>query len=371
MSDSEVTTKEEDNPSGGGSATVDSDSFDAEFEDLHKRMAKLSGKKRRETMEKFATMFDVELDKGRGNVKQKALPAQSQSAPYPYLMSNLSTPVHNTIVRDVPKLRHFSGSSKPGPGETTYKQWRRAAMRLLDDREMPRSTVKRVILQSLTGSAEDLIDSSRSCPVEEILVVLDKLYGPTAAGGDLLAAFFQMNQGTEQSASEFLNQLFVSLSEVVERDGIPMGQMLPTLVDQFQRGTHDEDLLNKLRLDEQEFPPQFPDLLSKVRHIESRRTQRRLRHKVLRVRAAQQVELEQETQAKAKTHNSKENEVVQIQQRITRLEEAVKSTVAASTKRAVFCYRCGEDGHIATRCDNSPNESLVNEKMKKRKNQGN
>ena len=120
--------------------------------------------------------------------------------------------------------------------------------------------------------------------------------------------------------------------------------------------------MNKLCLDEQEFPPQFPDLLSKVRHIESRRTQRR---------AAQQAELEQETQAKAKTHNSKENEVAQIQQRITRLEEAVKSTVAASTKRTVFCYRCGEDGHIATRCDNSPNESLVNEKMKKRKNQGN
>ena len=86
-------------------------------------MAKLSGKKRRETMEKFATMFDDELDEGRGNVKQKALPAQSQGAPYPYQMPSLGTPVHNTIVRDVPKLRHFSGSSKPGPGETTYKQW--------------------------------------------------------------------------------------------------------------------------------------------------------------------------------------------------------------------------------------------------------
>ena len=147
--------------------------------------------------------------------------------------------------------------------------------------------------------------------------------------------------------------------------------MLPTLVDQFQRGTHDEDLLNKLSLDEQEFPPQFPDLLSKGRHIESRRTQRRLRHKALRVQAAQQAELEQETQAKAKTHNSKEIEVVQIQQRIARLKEAVKSTVAASTKRTVFCYRCGEDGHIATKCDNSPNELQVSEKMKKRKNQGN
>ena len=57
MSDPEVTAKEVDNPSGGGSVTVESDSFEAEFEDLHKRMAKLSSKKRRETMETFATMF--------------------------------------------------------------------------------------------------------------------------------------------------------------------------------------------------------------------------------------------------------------------------------------------------------------------------
>ena len=63
------------------------------------------------------------------------------------------------------KIKNFSGNSKPGPGETDYRHWRRAAQRILDDRDLSRNRKQTILLQSLTGTAEDCIDlMAKRCP---------------------------------------------------------------------------------------------------------------------------------------------------------------------------------------------------------------
>lgn len=163
-----------------------------------------------------------------------------------------------------------------------------------------------------------------------------------------------------------------------------MGKLSETLLGQFIRGTFDEDLLNKLSLeDKQGPPPAFPDLLAAVRREESKRTQRRLRHKKIVKSQMSTVELEgaisdsdkvtREATSKRSVSipNGKENEVVQLQQRITQLENQVQQGKQGQQEghvgRKVFCYRCGQDGHVATDCNNVANKDLVNQKVEERK----
>ena len=142
------------------------------------------------------------------------------------------------------------------------------------------SQKRRIILQSLTGYAEDSIDLQRGFPCAELIEILDKIYGGTVDGGDLLADFFQMLQGVNESAGEYLNRLFLHLSEVIKHDGLKMQDLPKTLLRQFVRGTSDESLLIKLQLDSKlDNPPSFPELFSLIRTEESRRTECRLRHK--------------------------------------------------------------------------------------------
>lgn len=114
--------------------------------------------------------------------------------------------------------------------------------------------------------------------VKGIISVLDKAYGPAADGGDLLIKIHQDLQKTYQSI-EYLIQPFVSLSDVASAGGLEMADMNKTLLEQFVKGLHDEDLIYKLRLEEKlNSPPSFLDLIKLVRTEESKMTERRLRH---------------------------------------------------------------------------------------------
>ena len=183
-----------------------------------------------------------------------------------------------------------------------------------------------------------------------------------------------------------MSKLFVELGEVVKHGGLGIGDMSRVLLKQFIRNTTDEDMLLKLRLDDKlSDPPAFPDFIASVRKEESRRTERRLRQKKsARSQAAsvEQVEepdpevirlqkrvaeLEAAAVNKVEVQQPQpEGEVAHLQQRVAMLEQRL-----AQVNRSVFCYRCGEDGHKATVCNNKPNEGLVQQKVseRRRKNQ--
>ena len=61
--------------------------------------------------------------------------------------------------------------------------------------------------------------------MKEILLILDKMYGSVADGDDLLAEFYQLHQATNQTASEYLNGLFIHLSEVITKGALQMSDL--------------------------------------------------------------------------------------------------------------------------------------------------
>lgn len=273
------------------------------------------------------------------------------------------------------KLKVFSGEKKPRSGEQDYRQWRRSAVRILEDEELSDSRKKKIILDSLQGKADDIVDFHRDENVSQILKILDANYKNLVDGDDLLADFYQMFQEESQNASDFLSDLYVELVEVVKEGGTSLLQSEKLLMKQFVRGCRDDSLVTKLELEKRfNNPIQFPELMSMVRREEARRTERKLRLKKSaqsRAATAENVEflqlqgkvLELESKCQSMQLNvAADSETVQLQQRISKLEEELEKV----RKHSFFCYKCGIDNHIASECKNAPNKPLVRLKLEQR-----
>ena len=298
----------------------------------------------------------------------------------------------------VKKIKSFSGKKKPCNGELDYRHWRRSAVRVRDDTEMPESRKKKVIFDSLQGKADDIIDFHRDQTLSEIFSILDASFKYMVDGDDLLADYYQMIQEEKNPSSEFLSDLYIELVEVVKEEGATIGQMPRLLLKQFIRGCRDEDLIAKLRLENKiSDPPAFPVLMADIRREEARRTERKLRLKrgmTLRTQAVtvSDAEVDPELEALQKKVNkleslcsnitanancanspanctpaqetvSQDSEVAQIQHRLAKVEERLTKV----RHQSLFCYRCGIDAHIATDCKHPPNKALVQLKMEQRK----
>ena len=348
----------------------ESTSFEDEFENIRERLGKLKSKDRRRTMEQLSVIFPEE-HAAKPDVRDRNVPPPILGQQHAAVVTG-QREGRITFETSNRRIKNFSAQSKPANGEVDFKHWHRAALRTQEDPDLPESQKKRIILQSLVGDAEDAIDPLRNLSVDELLIALEKMYGSMTDGNDLLANFYQEFQGKEQTAGEYLSQLFIALSEVVSSNGIAMSAMNKTILRQFLRGVHDEDLLNKLRLEDRvATPPSFPDLIALVRREESKRTERRLRHRKLVKSQATIVDNDILTvsvpqESKKSIPNAKDNEVIQLQQRISQLEDKMTQAKTGG-KRKVFCYRCGMDGHVATDCNNVANKDLVKEKIENRK----
>ena len=287
-------------------------------------------------------------------------------------------------------LRVFSAKPKPGSGEVNYRQWRRAAIRVVEDKELSAARKKRLILDSIQGKAEDVVDYSRDLPVLDIISLLDCNYKSVVDGDDKLADFYQMVQGDDyERSSDYLRDLYVELVEVVKEHGVAEASMPRLLLSQFLRGSTDEDLITKLRLSDARDstnPPTFTMFLMKVRKEESQREERKLRLKRTTVtsgKANAQLTAKEEDpemdgmrrrlnrlESKCSAMLSDplqydteegEEDFQLLQQRMELLEEQI--TVSSNV---TFCYRCGIDQHVATDCANEPNKVLVGKKLKSR-----
>ena len=362
-----------------------------QFDQLRAGFERLKGDERRRTFARLSHMYEEDLppEMKKGIPGEKILPPpplQSPQVQVPLRTNSSNVKQVVQIDQSDKKLPRFSGAEKPAQGEVTHKRWHRAATRLVDDQSIPEEQKKRCLFKSLLGTADDVADQYRDETASQIVFVLEQQYGDAIDGDELLAQFYNMMQDDKQSASDYLSSLFVELGEVVKKGGANAVDMTKLLLQQFNRGTTDYDLLVKLRLEDQQTidnPPNFPALIGNIRKEECKRTERRLRHKRnLRSQAAvvpprtevkvvpepsvdvvrlQKRIAELEAAESPRQEPQSESEVVQLlQNRVAELERKVKVSYR-------FCYRCGDDSHIATDCNSPPNKVLVQQKVDARR----
>ena len=371
--------------------TLRADASKAEIDDLWERLKAFSDADWRETLSAWGKQVSRVSKVSSSTVSSEgsmastvSVSASTAGAGVSHTSTVATSPVQNTYytVDTTPrKIEPFSGASKVGGGEVDYAHWRRAANRIIEDGEISKGRKRNILLQSLSGVADDAIDMycDRSC--QTILEILDLIFGSASDGHDLLTDFYQIIQLPNQTTSEYLTQLYTRLCEVVKQAGILMREVPETLTRQFLRGTTDEEMLTKLRLEEDR-PLGFPAFIAKVRREEARRTERRLRlRKVVRsnVSTASHSPTQSTTVTSPRVTTSPDNdndEVAQLKKRITMLEASNAEVnllaqkvqdLQTTVKSSVFCFRCGEDGHVAYNCENPPNKSLVEEKRAARR----
>ncbi len=271
------------------------------------------------------------------------------------------------IDRNESKLPRFSGAEKLGSGEVNFVKWHRAANRLLSDDSISDNTKKSIIFRSLTGLAEDIADLHRERTPAAIVDLVKVQFGGLCDGEDLLIAFHQHNQQPNESSTDYLSALFVELGEVLNSGGINSRDMPKLLLKQFIRGSSDEDLITKLRLDDRlDNPPAFPEFIGLVRKEESRRTEKRLRAKKL--ARSHQVAAAEETEV-----DKLRKEMAELKLQLTSAQQATQTHQCqqVSTQprtKSFFCFRCGGDAHYAFDCANPPNKQLVQQKSEEAKN---
>ena len=267
----------------------------------------------------------------------------------------------------------------------------REARRLEKDKSLTEDKKKKMLLKSLSGKADDIGELNEHKAVGEFLSVFDATYGNLIDGEELLIDFYDILQ-KDQIASDYLSELYVELGDIVKYNGLTIDMMDKTLIKQFNRGCTDDELLNKLRIDDMiHDPPTFPALMQTVRTEEAKRTARKLRlrkqakvHATVVQEAAPGPEMQQlqqrleQLEAVAAASSSTgaaaapvlqqpaeeqqpQSEIAQVNQRLARIEQQLSDK--PQVRSDVFCYRCGIDKHVATDCVNAPNKQLVQQKM--------
>ncbi len=258
----------------------------------------------------------------------------------------------------------------------------------------------------------------------QYLEALEGVFGTPESGEDLYFAFRMLRQDPGEALSDFFMRMEKSLTRVAQKGGLPGHNIDRTRIEQLIRGAVESDLLLlQLRLRERrENPPTFLALLNEIREAEESEAARhslgatakpvpRPRQKLSGLAAVRELKAEiQELRTKVTEGPSKvpasevmleskpiqsrrggdtsaDSEVHSLRRQVQRLEEQLVSlSVRQSlqslkeprpperavtsvkprlemTKEDYFCYKCGEDGHIAPRCKAAENYSLVIQKL--------
>lgn len=202
----------------------------------------------------------------------------------------------------------------------------------------------------------------------------------------------------------YLQRLQVALNLAVKRGGILATDINRHLLTQFCRGCWDNTLISELQLKQKKYnPPSFAELLLLLRTEEDREAAKAVRMKQhlgsSRPRAATHAQYAYTDTEEKGTCAALATITQQLAQQLVDIQNLLASLTVgqASSKQSAYskpthvdklgegqragrvrssprnppsvpkpgyCYRCGEDGHIRTQCDNAPNSALVAAKKK-------
>lgn len=256
--------------------------------------------------------------------------------------------------------------------------------------------------------------------------VIENTFGTPETGEELYFAFRMLSQHSGEKLSEFLRRMEKLLNKVVQKGGLPPASIDKARLDQLIKGaTRSDMMLLRLRLRERKNnPPTFLELLQEVRVEEEYEASRRrlaptksvhvksatiptdpemkelrteiqeLRSKVSELTALSAApcspssELPPTVTTTAESSGDERN-IQALKKEVVKLRKKVSSMTvqsAAATQAAVpnretftlqqtqgapthkdsrgfFCYRCGEDGHISSKCTAPENYPKVIQKL--------
>lgn len=318
--------------------------------------------------------------------------------------SDLSPHYHSNT-----RLRPFSGRIPCHSSESDYDTWRSNVEFHLADPGMSAKHTTRKIVESLLPPAATIVKHlGPNASPHEYLTLLDSAYGIIDDGDELFAKFLNTNQDSGEKPSGYLQRLQTILSKVIKRGGLAGSDSDRQLLKQFCRGCWNNGLLTSLQLEQKKNnPPPFSELLLCVRSEEDRqaaKSNRMKQHLGAKRLSVQSNTLSVEdyttndditTTAPYDTQKL-EKQMAKLQAQIASLKASLSSSQASakpgkkqkaklkvSTERSPppspepqlvsrkprpwYCFRCGEDGHIAPSCNNEANPELVEKKRRELK----
>lgn len=320
------------------------------------------------------------------------------------------------------RLRTFSGLLPTPSGEEQFDNWLSQAQLMVEEFDCSFREKRRRLMESLRGPALDIVKAARASDPdvspEDCLEALEHAFGSAESGEELYFAFRLLQQQSGEKLSDFLKRLEQSLARVVQRGGLPVGCADRVRVEQLLRGAFGCDMmLIHLRLRERKVqPPSFLQLLKEIRMEEEyEATRRKLCPVVQNAYVKQQVDTKQIEMQQLKAEikelkslvaavvskpttgisantetispnvesgeSSVNGEIASMKKELKRLQHKFRSKVVepqvavsavkmskpaeGSPQRPqrvseeYFCYRCGESGHLATKCQNPENQAKV------------
>lgn len=310
------------------------------------------------------------------------------------------------------RLRAFSGKYPRPNNEADYNTWRTSVEVLMKDPSVSDSHCAHRILDSLLPPASEMTKHlGPQAKPSAYLQLLDSVYGTVEDGDELYARFMSTLQNDGEKPSAFLQRLHVALSTTMRRGGVSAPDFDQQLLKQFCRGCWENSLIADLQLEQKKKnPPSFAELLLLLRTEEDKQAVKMSRMKqhlgsvkpafgVSKPRVMSHLQM-----AHSKTDSEYNTEVEMLKKQVADISAQLSSMTVESQKhklpkqktktfvssdkveahpvttkgasqqspavkvsskpRPWYCFQCGEDGHVASACDNEPNPSLVAAKKK-------
>ncbi|KAJ0022317.1 hypothetical protein NQD34_009807 [Periophthalmus magnuspinnatus] len=285
------------------------------------------------------------------------------------------------------RLRTFSGKTPKSANESEYEAWRAQIESLMADPALSPLHVTRRILESLLSPAADVVRALGPNTLPTIyLKVLDSAYATVQDGEELFAQFLNTLQDPGEKPSAYLQRLSLTLNTVVKRGGVSAQDVDKHLLKQFCRGCWDNAMITKLQLEQRKSkPPVFSELLLMLRTEEDRQQAKEtLMKKHLGSSKQQRVQLHTQGTCSCGHTDAESATIAELKQQMRKLQQQMSTLLSQQSKGSVgkkcqpqggakgqplwpkpgFCFKCGEDGHIAPNCTNSANPTLVQQKKK-------
>lgn len=306
-------------------------------------------------------------------------------------------------------MRTFSGKIPKPPGEADYETWSLHAELMFNDDSLSVDVQRRKVLESLLPPASDVVRQlGTSAHPRHYVQLLDSAYGLVEDGEEVFARFLNTNQNPGEKASDYLQRLRSVLCTAVKRGGANQVNADRHLLKQFKHGCWDHSLVLQLEL-KNEIPPNFAELLLQVRTEEDRRASKSSCHDRMQrhfgssktkpsvnINSVSDISLSDSNASLLQSYISEteslRKQVAQLQMQLSSKKykkdkkQEFKGTVPTNNSpppvaeaqahnvmpqntsiprpqpKAWFCYKCGEDGHIARSCDKPMNKALVDQK---------